>query len=223
MPAFHFGKGIRIACLWVCMVLTSACQPGFIPIHPTPTPDQPQPIEYNGKGAAHITFRPWVGPAIMHITSQGDSSFKASLSMGLDLQELVNAGGSVDEYRGYEFSPNGEAELVIQGDQPWSVTILPVTSRYFPSLKIPGQYQGQGSAVILLDGEYGVATFDIADFHEITAWAFGPGGVGEKLAIKPPGDYQGKTVLPRSAGWLVVSARGAWSVDVQAPCCTEPK
>ncbi|MGD0006304.1 MAG: hypothetical protein ABSE06_18995, partial [Anaerolineaceae bacterium] len=68
----------------------------------------------------------------------------------------------------------------------------------------------------------GVATFENDQAQDFQAWAYGPGGVGKELYINPDGDYKGKSVLPKGASWIVVSAKGPWSVEIQLPCCEVP-
>jgi hypothetical protein len=208
---------------WLLLiVLVSACQPAPILARSTPAPGEKQPLKYEGNGPSQITLR-WDGPAVLHFTTgRATAPFQASLTTGLEFTQLVNANGPLDEYRGYEFGSSGQANLILDGDQDWTVTVLPVSGRYFQSLNIPGKYQGKGSAVLILEGKYGVATFNADQPKNFSAWAFGPNGVGEKLYFKPDGDYKGKSVLPKGAGWIVVSAAGAWSVDIQAPCCEVP-
>ncbi len=172
----------------------------------------------SGKGAAQQTIQ-WSGPAIVHITAQpGSRPFVVSL----DAQPLISSGGAVNDYRGYDFKTSGEASLSIQGDRAWKVSILPPDPQYFTSLKVPGKYQGNGSAVILIVGKFGVATFEKDRSLDLRAWAYGPGGVGKELYINPGGDYKGKSVLPKGAGWIVVSASGPWSLEIQVPCCEVP-
>jgi hypothetical protein len=229
MPRAFFHRTVKTGFVLLWVLLISACQPGAISTvaapsaTPTPIPDDPTPLEFQGAGTDQIQFSPWSGPAVLHIVAgQANTVLQVTISMGLDRRELVNAQPPLDEYRGFEFSSGGKAELDVQSDGPWSITVLPVSPRYFHNLKIPGNYSGKGGAVLIMDGDYGVATFDTQDYQDLTAWAFGPGGVGEQLSIHAQGDYQGKSVLPRGAGWIIVSARGSWSVKIQAPCCQEP-
>jgi hypothetical protein len=185
-------------------------------------PAGPPPLEFSGKGAAQETIQ-WSGPAILHFTAgPGSQPFVASLTSGAVTQPLVNAGRAVNEYRGYEFKTAGKASLTIQGDRAWTVSVFPVDPHYFVSIKVPGQYQGNGSAVILIVGKYSVATFDKDRASNFTAWAYGPGGISKELYINPGGDYKGKSVLPKGAAWIVVSANGPWSVEIQVPCCEVP-
>ena len=211
---------LRIVIPFLLILLTAACQVGRTPVVPTATfsPPGPPPVQLSGKGPAQETIQ-WSGPAIIHITAgKGSQPFVANL----DLQQLENTSGKVDDYRSYEFKTSGKADLSIQGDRPWTVSVFPVDPRYFISLKVPGKYQGNGSAVILVVGKFGVATFEKDRAQDFTAWAYGPGGVGRELYINPDGDYKGKSVLPTGAGWIVVSARGPWSLEIQVPCCEVP-
>ena len=146
----------------------------------------------------------------------------AALASGPDLQPLENASGAVDDYRGYDFMASGKTSLAIQGDRTWKVTVYPVDPRYFTSLKVPGKYQGNGSAVILIVGKYSLATFDKDQAQDFHAWGYRPDGAGNELYINPGGDYKGKAVLPLGASWIVVSAKGPWSVEIQVPCCEVP-
>ncbi len=209
---------------FLLILLAAACQVGRTPAVPTATlpPPGPPPVQLSGKGPAQETIQ-WSGPAILHITaSQGSQPFVAALASGLDLQPLENASGAVDDYRGYDFKASGNTGLAIQGDRTWKVTVYPVDPRYFTSLKVPGKYQGNGSAVVIIVGKYSVATFEKDRAQDFQAWAYGPGGVGKELYINPDGDYKGKAVLPKGAGWIVVSAKGPWSVEIQLPCCEVP-
>lgn len=214
---------LRFSAVWgmllVSMVLFTACQlaPASASSHPTSSESQPLHFQGDGPKSLRIT---WSGPAILHLrAAKGSQPFNATLNRGLDYLTLVSASGAVDEYRGYTFPPGEPAELSIQSDRPWNVEILPVSRQYFQTLKAPGTVQENGNAVILLDGKYGIAIFNIDHVRQLTAWAYGPGGVGEKLYITPNGDYKGRSVLPIGAGWLVVSASGPWSVELTVPCC----
>jgi hypothetical protein len=178
----------------------------------------PALVLLSGKGPAQETIQ-WSGPAILHITARpGSQPFVANLGS----QPLVNAPGEVNDYRGYDFKTSGKANLTIQGDRAWTVSVLPPDPHYFTSLKVPGKYQGNGSAVILIAGKFGVATFEKDNAQDFRAWAYGPGGVGKELYINPGGDYKGKSVLPTGAGWIIVSASGPWSIEISVPCCEVP-
>jgi hypothetical protein len=205
----------------------------------------PEPLKFSGSGDQRLEIA-WHTPGILHITAAaGSSPVKATLTNGADQVTLVDSsgadsarsadgarnadstrsadgtqstGGAVDEYRGYLFPASGATALQISADRAWSVTVLPPDSAYFPKITIPGTYQGSGSAVVLLEGKHGIAIFDSDHAQNFTAWAYGP-GVGAKLYINPPGDYKGRSVLPKAAAWMVVSAKGPWSVQVLAPCC----
>jgi hypothetical protein len=178
----------------------------------------PAPLLFSGKGPGQEIIH-WSGPAIVHIIAQPGSQ---PFVVDLDSQALENTGSAVNDYRGYEFKTSGKASLSIQGDRAWMVSILPPDPHYFTSLKVPGKYQGNGSAVILIVGKFGVATFEKDRSLDLRAWAYGPGGVGKELYINPGGDYKGKSVLPKGAEWIVVSASGPWSLEIQVPCCEVP-
>lgn len=186
-----------------------------------PTLDPRQPLVFRGSAPAMETLA-WSGPGILHISVAGPSAaLVVTLTRGLERVELVNAPGPLDEYRAINFDSTGSASLSVEGQGAsagWEITLLPPDRRHFETLNVPGNYTGSGSAVILIEGKYGVATFDLDRTPTLTAWAFGP-RTGEKLTITPEGRYKGKSVLPRGAGWLVVSAQGPWSVEIQAPCC----
>lgn len=206
---FHFSA--RLICLILAVILPACQEPE------TPAPDGS--LQYSGTSNDEFVI-PWNGPAILHIeVERSQQHFQASIYNGLDIAQLVNKDGAIDEYRGYYFAANSRARLSIKSDNEWIVTIMPVLNDVFPVLHIPGEYEGWNNAVILIDGEYGVATFNIDRVKRIEAWAFGPEGVSEKLYIKQEGDYKGKAVLPEGAGWLVISASGPWSVNILEPCC----
>ena len=210
--------------LFLAIILAAALQAASIPADPNASLPLtgPAPLLFSGKGPAQETIQ-WSGPAILHITARpGSQPFVAELTSGPDLQPLENTSGEVNDYRGYVFNASGKARLTIQGDRTWTVSILAPDPHYFTSLKVPGKYQGSGSAVILIVGKFGVATFEKDRSSDLRAWAYGPGGVGKELYINPGGDYKGKAVLPKGAGWIVVSATGPWSLEIQVPCCEVP-
>ena len=215
----------RFVLLFLSILLATACQTvRSTAVGPTATfpPPGPPPVKLNGKGPAQQAVQ-WSGPAILYITADlGSLPFVVSLGSGSGFQQLENASGAVDDYRGYEFKASENTSLTIQGDRAWTITVYPVDSRYFTRLQVPGKYQGSGSAVILIVGKYGVATFQKDQAQDFKAWAYGPAGVSKELYINPDGDYKGKSVLPKGAGWIVISARGPWSVEIQVPCCEVP-
>jgi hypothetical protein len=224
----YFIHRIRRQWLWLAFLLAvaffpAACKPGGAQANITYGSNSAQPLELRGKGAQSVSVQ-WSGPAILHISAgQGNQTFTATLSAGLDYRELASGSGPLDEYRGYEFQPSQTASLAIQGDREWTITVYPVSTRYFKRLQIPGKYQGNGSTVLILDGKYGVATFDTDRAGNFTAWAYGPDHVSDRLFIKTDTDYKGKSVLPIGTKWIVVSANGPWSVDFSPPCCEPPQ
>jgi hypothetical protein len=196
---------------------------------PTPTePNYPPPLEYSGTGEASLKLGLWSGPALLHIRAEaGALPFSAAIFSGLDSRSLLgpssaNPGGALDEFRGWQFPASGQAFLQLKGDRAWRVSVLPPSRRYFPTLKVPGTFDGSGSAVVLLEGAYGIAIFRSDRLADLQAWAYGPQSAGAQLSFKLEGDFRGRAVLPEGAGWIVVSAPGAWSVEVQAPCCVAP-
>ncbi|MBE0696805.1 MAG: hypothetical protein IH586_07770 [Anaerolineaceae bacterium] len=204
------------------MLLIVSCQPIRVPEEVAPQIEvAPQSLSGDGPGQFQAE---WEGPAILHISiGKGSQPISVFVRNGLDNQLLVKGEGTspIDEYRGYEFVSTSPADFVIEGNRSWKIQLLPVSARYFKSLHIPGVYHGNGNAVILMDGKHGVATFDTTQAQRLEAWAFGPNEVGAQLYINPEGDYKGKSVLPLGADWIIVSASGSWSVEIQAPCCEE--
>jgi hypothetical protein len=215
---------LRFVLLCLSIILAAVLQAASTPADPNANLPLtgPAPVLLSGKGPMQETIQ-WSGPAILHLTAQpGSQPFVADLTSGPDSQALENARGAVDDYRGYDFKTSGKASLLIQGDRAWTVSVLPPDPHYFASLKVPGKYQGNGSVVVLIVGKFGVATFEKDHALDFRAWAYGPGRVGKELYINPDGDYKGKSVLPKGAGWIVVSASGSWSLEIQVPCCEVP-
>jgi hypothetical protein len=211
---------LRNFLLFLLIILTTSLQTRSTPadLNANLLPPGPAIVLLSGKGPAQKTIH-WSGPAILHITARpGSQPFVADL----DAQPLENTRGAVNDYRGYVFQTSGEARLTIQGDMAWTVSVLPPDPHYFSSLKVPGKYLGNGSAVVLIVGKFGVATFEKDHAVDFRAWAYGTGGVGKELYINPAGDYKGKSVLPKGAQWIVVSASGPWSLEIQVPCCEVP-
>jgi hypothetical protein len=208
--------------LFLSIILAAALQAASIPADPNANLPLTGPVLLNGKGPAQETIQ-WSGPAILHITARpGSQPFVADLSSGSNVQPLENASGAVNDYRGYIFTSSGKATLTIQGDRSWTVAVLAPDPHYFTSLKAPGKYPGNGSAVVLIVGKYGVATFEKDRAKNFRAWAYGSSNVVQELYINPGGDYKGKSVLPKGAAWIVVSASGPWSLEISVPCCEVP-
>jgi hypothetical protein len=202
-------QSLSMSALLILITFLAACQPGSVPI---------KEQKYHGEGLANLPIT-WNGPAVLHILAeQGQRPFRASIVAGIGNDQLVESDSLVDEYRIYYFSGENTSQLSIQGDQSWEVTLLPLSSKQFPILNIPGEYGGNGNAVVYLEGDNGIASFNIDRTSRIEAWALA-GNKVEKLIITRDGDYKGKSVLPQETTWLVVSAAGPWSVTVQEPCC----
>lgn len=202
----------------VLIMLVSACSlrggAGSSVVYPI----DPLAVTYSGSGTDSVAVQGISGPSIIHITAaKGTMPFQLSV----ETSELINRIGPIDEYRAYEFNSDTQVNFIIKSVRAWSITISPANPSYFSSLEIPGIYKGNGNAVIFLEGEYGVATFKLKPGQDFKAWAFGA-GVNQELYITPSGDYQGKSVLPQDAAWVIVSTKEAWSVDIQAPCCKVP-
>jgi hypothetical protein len=207
--------------IWICLatIIATIIQTGSSPADFT---NPLLTLQFNGIGPAQESIQ-WNEPAILYITAnQGSQPFVASLNSGETDVQLENTQGEVNDFHSFDFKTTDKVALSIQGDRNWTVTVYPVDPHYFYRLMTPGSYQGDGSAVILLEGKIGVATFDKDRAQNFKAWAYGPGGVSKELTINPGGDYKGKSVLPKETGWIVISARGPWSVEIQLPCCEVP-
>lgn len=199
------------------MLLASACQPATPGGAPTQAPD---PLVFSGQGSARVMLGPWQGPAVLKITAgAGEGTFRAAFNEGLEVRSFSAQAGPAEGYLGVVFGDSQELELNITGSQSWQVEVLPVAAPVFTALQIPGQYDGDGNALILLEGKHGLARFDLDQAEQFEAWAYGPDGVAEKLHITAEGDYKGNSVLPQGAGWIVINASGPWSVKILEPCC----
>jgi hypothetical protein len=214
----------------ILLILLAACAPvkNVTPTAvstPEPTePSYPAPLEYSGSGGTSLEAGSWTGPALLHI--QAEKSVQP-LTISLDGRMLINAaevgsGTAVNEYRGYVFGSSGRARLKVDGSQNWKVTVLPPSAKFFPVIKIPGYYEGQGSQVILLRGVNGIAIFSSSVLDQLNAWSYGKKGELQKLSFRTEKDFSGRAVLPEGAAWIIVSAPGKWSVEVQSPCCVLP-
>jgi hypothetical protein len=202
--------------------LLTACQPG-LPSMKNITPAVPSGAldpSYSGTNSAHQTLPIRFGLTILHFTTtRGNSPFKAILATSTSRLELINAPGAVDEYRGVDLTTPATLELT--SDRPWKIELLAPDSQHFPILHVPGIYTSKVSTVILIQGKFSIAIFSAANLANLNAWAFGQ-GVSEPLNFKVDGDYRGRAVLPQNTAWIVVSAPGPWSVEVQLPCCEVP-
>jgi hypothetical protein len=224
-PVFRNKIAIDLARnLFLCMLflLAATCLAGSGNTWQFLLPGEVKPVYYAGNGPAQVSLR-WNGPSIVSFSAgAGTQPFIAELQNGAESLRMEKTSGNVNEYRGFEFDSNLRAILSVEGDRKWTVALFPVSTRYFANLHVPGKYQGNGNAVILIDGKYSVATFELDCARNFSAWAYGPGRIGDILYITPDGDYKGKSVLPLGAKWIVVSATGTWSLEMQVPCCEVP-
>jgi len=194
-------------------LVLAACQPAAA---------IPGAQQYSGTGPAELAVNR-DGPAILRIEARrGSQPFQLSAQVGRETLLLVAGDGPVDEYRAFTFSAPDPAQLSITGDRDWEISLLPPSAALFTVLQTPGAYKGRGNAVIVIEGEYSIADFNIDRTRRIEAWAFGRDTAPQALYIKPDGHYKGKTVLPGGVDWLVVSADGPWSVKIMEPCCQIP-
>lgn len=215
----------KIAAIFSRLILAAAllcagCQPAAGSISPTPSPLSARPLETSGTGAASLSLGPWQGTAVLRISAgEGAQPFRLVVKEGLDRPVLLEQAGPLDEYRAWTFASGAPVAVDVQGDAAWSIRLLPPTAEYFPVVQVPGAYQAEGSAVILLEGEHSIAIFDAPDLEDFTAWAYPREGQGEQLAFRTSGDFRGRAVLPKNAAWLLIITRQGWSVEVQIPCC----
>lgn len=179
-----------------------------------------QPLRFEGQGAAEIALEAWQGPAVLHINAQaGGELFRVAAAGGLDQRELLRSEAAEDEYRGIVVGAGEPPHLIIEGDRAWKIEVLPLHSAVFDQVSVPVSYSGNGSRVLRLNGAHSIANFDTGADAHFAAWAVGETGQWERLKITPDGDYKGNSVLPRKTTTIIVSASGAWSVEILEPCC----
>jgi hypothetical protein len=107
----------------------------------------------------------------------------------------------------------GRAELVVQGDSAWKVSVVPVSARFSP-VKSPASTQRRRRSADP-DGAYGVATFDT----QLPDWRLGVWSRRWAKTIKPDGDYRRNRVPRRRLGDRFGARPGQSS---QAPCVEPP-
>ena len=195
---------------------TNTPKPTKTPIStPTNTP-VPEPLIFNGQGDDIIDFKKWnAEPALLHIKNTGYANFAVFNydKDGNKIDLLVNTIGNYEGYLPLDFLDNEQtARFEIKSDGQWVVEIYPFDIQYLHVLDIPGKYNGNGDDVIVIRKNPDIATFDCQVSGNFAVWAYGSNG--RDLVVNEISPYSGKVILKKDSFLLVVTAPGAWSVEI---------
>ncbi len=177
----------------------------------------PEPLIYSGTGDRFLEIDKEEGPAIAHITGNSTDDFfqviqrfkyspdptwtSYSLVYTFNEHEGFHLLDFLDEQQTYGFE--------IAASSSWEIEILPLSAA--PELKIPGSYEGNGSIVILLDGNPKSATID-AEAGYFSLWV---GSNEEYYSLVDTNDkYTGTLDLYPDIYILEIRAGGPWKIQI---------
>lgn len=194
---------------------TTTPQPTKTPIPTSTNTPVPTPLSFSGQGDNVIEIDKWDDPALLHIKNAGYGNF-AVWNYGKDgnkIDLLVNTIGNYEGYLPLDFLVSEQTtRLEIKSDGQWQVNIYPFDIQYLHVLELPGKYNGYGDDVVVIRKEPDLATFDCQVYGNFAVWAYGASG--RDLVVNEIAPYSGKVILSKDTFILVVTAPGAWSMDI---------
>jgi hypothetical protein len=194
---------------------TNTPQPTDTPI-PTPTNTPlPNPLAFNGQGDNILDINKWNDAGLLHIKNTGYGNFAVWNydKDGNKIDLLVNTIGNYEGYLPLDFVDGEQTtRLEIKSDGQWAIEIYPFDIQYLHVLDLPGKYNGNGDDVLVIRKDPDIAQFDCQISGNFAVWAYGASG--RDLVVNEIAPYNGKVILNKDAYILVVTAPGAWSVEI---------
>lgn len=183
---------------------------------PVPTPP-PDPVVFNGSGDSIENVQMWNGPALLQTTGNDEGRHFAVIPHTVSGEQLLSMVNTTDPYSGQLLLPEPINRLEISAPGAWTIEILPLSSAR--RLSVPGQIEGSGDEVLVLDGgQPDIATVSGNQagrhFSVVSYTIEGQQVFGSIVNTTDP--YDGQILLEGETGILEVTAVGPWSISVDA-------
>lgn len=198
----------------------SACSLAVTP-SPTPAPTVvPEPIALSGTGTQVVDIEKWEGPALIHVTFQGDSAFSIFNfdKDGESLDLLVSIIGPYDGTRPIDLDDHQTTRFAVEGEGAWTIEVLPFSS--VRREQAPGDFTGTGDDVVLLVTQTGGLHVDLLTADARGQRNFVVYGWGEEpdLLFNEVAPFQGETTvepgLTKDGTLLIdIQAEGDWTME----------
>ena len=181
-----------------------------LPPKPTIAAGERLPVlEFNGTGSSVVAIDP-AGPRVAKVeyTGSGPFSVTGKDANDSDVETYVSSDGPYSGSVAVDFHDEQDSRsLAIEGDGPWTITMVPVESLD----AIPGAFTGSGDNVVLYSGEVGpvnithsgTSTFKVNTFEIKTR--------DIATIVDETGPFDGSVEL-RGPAFVWIEADGDWSV-----------
>jgi len=176
----------------------------------------PEPIILTGTGPSVIDLDKGSYPALAVI--EGGSAGQVFSVIAHDASSdipnpLVTAFDVYKGIRPLDVEANSlTTRLEVEARGDWSISILPVTEA--DVLTVPGTYEGEGDAVLILEGIANTATISGGAVNSLFA-VFGHGGLLPDPMVTAFEPYEGQVVVEPETVLLEIQATDTWSVTVE--------
>jgi hypothetical protein len=196
---------------------TATNLPTSTPIPTSTNTPEPQPIVLTGTGDNIVDVKKSEEPALLKAKYTGSSNFIVTNygSDGEKIDLLINTIGSYDGVVPLDFLKGEQtARFEVKASGPWELQILPFSkARKFA---VPTTITGTGDDVFIIGGgKPDLLKVDASKAsRNFVVWAYGDSG--RDLIVNEIAPYTGTVVVASSTILLVVTATGAWSLDLSA-------
>lgn len=183
----------------------------------TSTP-KPEPKYYEGTGDKVLELDiAWNGPSILEISNSGRSNFIVYNydSQGNKIDLLVNEIGAYHGKKLIDVLEGDYSErLEVKSSGAWKITVYPFVIDYLEVLNLPGQYEGDGDNIIVINGTPDIGTFSTTESTNFVVWTYYSNS--RELLVNEIGPYSGESIIPLDTVFLVVECNGKWNMDITA-------
>lgn len=178
---------------------------------------------FQGEGSRVLDIeKPADAPALVAMEGNAASRYFSVTALGAGNEQKDLLASAAEPYRGVRLLDAdfraGSLRLEVEATGPWTIELRPVSTAR--KVAVPGQFQGNGDDVLLIEGTPDLARFSGnkggrdgrgAGFFGARAY----GGQYPDILFSASDPYEGQVTVPTETKVVEVEATGPWSVTFE--------
>ena len=170
---------------------------------------EPQSITGTGDSVVNVEIQ---RVALIRIRGNDGSDHFAVWALDQNNEQVDLLVNTTDPYKGARLLNVGHTahRLEIEARGSWDVDIVPLSEA--PSMTIPGEYEGVGDTILLLDGDSPDTMFIKNNGSNSNFIVISRSETDGDLLINEIAPYEGTVVVSRDTVVLDIKAEGAWVI-----------
>lgn len=181
-------------------------------VTPTPTPAQPKPVTYKGRGAKVLKIKkPEEGAVLVTTTIKGPSDNNVVYALDEDNQEgdlLVNTIGSYKGTNLLDLDGSETTRLKVDVSGAWTITLAPLSS----AKELTTSYKGSKDMVLLVRAEEAKTLRFNSTGGDSNVTAYWYTEDDSDLLVNDIGRFKAEAPLTPGPGLIQIGSDGSWTV-----------